>query len=51
MSVQLKIWDPNDWEDHVKALLRVHYGPGQFVEVRAKHGGDFGIEGFGRTDG
>jgi len=49
MSDHVKIWDPNDWEDNVKALLRVHYGPGQFVEVPAKHGGDFGIEGFSRT--
>ena len=47
----VKMWDPNEWEEHVKALLRVHYGPGQFVEVPAKHGGDFGIEGFGRPDG
>src|SRR5580704_2897009 len=29
-------------------LLRLHYGPGQFVDVPAKHGGDFGIEGFSR---
>ena len=42
------LWDPNDWEKHIKLLLRIHYGPGNFVEVPSKHGGDFGIEGFGR---
>jgi hypothetical protein len=48
VSRSTKIWDPNDWESYIKLLLRVHYGPGQFVEVPAKHGGDFGIEGFSR---
>jgi hypothetical protein len=51
MGEIVKLWDPNEWEEYIKSLLRLYYGPGQFVEVPAKHGGDFGIEGFGRNDG
>lgn len=51
MPDAVKIWDPNEWEQYIMALLRRHYGPGDFVEVPAKHRGDFGLEGFSTKDG
>src|SRR5690349_8707017 len=41
------ITDGATWERRVKGWLRLRY-PGEFEELPADHGGDFGIEGFSR---
>ena len=39
-------WTGDDWEEYVLRLLRTHYAPGDFQELPARHGGDYGLEGF-----
>lgn len=43
-------WDGEEWEKHIQLLLKRHYGVGNYQEVPAKNGGDFGIDGYS-TDG
>jgi hypothetical protein len=40
--------DGTTWERRVKTWLRLRYPGGDFEEVPADHGGDWGIEGFSR---
>ncbi|MCY7331784.1 MAG: hypothetical protein LH649_03805 [Pseudanabaena sp. CAN_BIN31] len=35
-----------EWEKHIQILLKRHYGLGNYQEVKAKHMGDYGIEGY-----
>lgn len=49
-SSHLRNWDGNEWEEHIQLLLQKHYGMGNYQAIPAKHGGDFGIEGYS-TDG
>lgn len=51
MADSFKIWDGDEWQDHVKLLVKRYYGPGEYVEVPDKDGGDCGLEGFSRTAG
>lgn len=39
-------WDGGEWEDYIQLLLKRHHGVGNYQEVPAKHGGDFGIDGY-----
>lgn len=43
-----KIWDGNEWQQHIVRLLKIRYPMGDFQEVPDRHRGDFGIEGFSR---
>ena len=43
-----KLWDGNEWQDHIIRLLKMRYAVGEFQEVPDRHRGDFGIEGFSR---
>ena len=45
-SSHIRIWDGDDWEKYIQLLLKQHYGSGNYQEIPAKHGGDFGIEGY-----
>lgn len=39
-------WDPKEWENHFKSLVRLHYSAANVKDVPDKHGGDFGLECF-----
>lgn len=49
-SSRMRNWEGDEWEDYIQLLLQKHYGLGNYQAVPAKHGGDFGIEGYS-TDG
>jgi hypothetical protein len=49
-SSNLRMWEGEEWEQHIQLLLKRHYRPGDYQEIPAKHCGDFGIEGYS-TDG
>ena len=44
-SLHVRLWEGEEWEKQIQRLLKMHYGPGNYQEVPAKHVGDFGIEG------
>jgi hypothetical protein len=46
----IRFWGGEEWEEYIQSLLKRYYGPGNYQELPAKHGGDFGIEGYS-TDG
>jgi hypothetical protein len=39
-------WDGHEWEEYVMQLLRLHYPPGELVEVPDRDRGDAGLEAF-----
>lgn len=47
MAEQSSGWDPYEWEEHCRTLLRLRYGI-DFVPVPDKTGGDGGLDGFVR---
>lgn len=46
MNQAIKSWDGKVWEQHVKSLVRLRHGYGNYTDVPDGHGGDFGIECF-----
>lgn len=48
MAELITNWDGDEWEKHVRLLLRIKHGV-DFVEVPATDQGDLGIEGFSRN--
>lgn len=50
ISSHIRMWDGDEWEKYIQSLLEHHYGPGNYQHIPARHGGDFGIEGYS-TDG
>lgn len=49
-SARIRNWQGNEWEEYIQLLLQKHYELGNYQIIPAKHGGDFGIEGYS-TDG
>lgn len=41
-----KVWERNEWEEHVNDLLRIKHGQENYVPIPDRHNGDAGIEGF-----
>jgi len=48
MSEVTRIWGGEEWQEHVTLLLKLHYGPGEYVEVPDRDKGDGGLEGYAR---
>ena len=46
-----RIWQGTEWEQYIQRLLKNHHGHGNYLEMPAKHGGDFGLEGFSIEEG
>ena len=44
-----RIWTGDEWEAHVRLLLKHHHGAGEYQDVPARAGGDYGVEGFTRS--
>jgi hypothetical protein len=44
----MRIWTGDEWEGHIQLLLKHHYAPGEYQDVPARDGGDYGVEGFAR---
>jgi hypothetical protein len=49
-TANMRFWDGEEWEKRIQSLLKRYYGPSNYQELPARHGGDFGIEGYS-TDG
>lgn len=49
-DISIRFWEGEEWEKHIQLLLKRRYRIGNYQELPAKHGGDFGIEGYS-TDG
>jgi hypothetical protein len=45
-SNNIRFYEGEEWEKHIQILLKMHYGVGNYQEVKAKHMGDYGIEGY-----
>lgn len=46
MSRAIRVWGGNEWEEYVLQLLRLHYPPGDLVEVPDRDRGDAGLEAY-----
>ncbi len=46
-----RIWDGGEWEEYVMQLLRLHYPPGDLVEVPDRDQGDEDAEAFAAGTG
>jgi hypothetical protein len=49
-SSHVRNFEGDEWENYIQLLLKRHYRTGDYQEIPARHGGDFGIEGYS-TDG
>ncbi len=45
-SNNIRFYEGEEWEKRIQILLKRHYGLGNYQEVKAKHRGDYGIEGY-----
>ena len=46
MTSNIRLWEGEEWEEHIQRLLKMHHGHADYQEIPAKHVGDFGLEGY-----